>query len=36
MTPHLYRANAEGLARAAQIESLTVTVDVILRRIKKN
>lgn len=36
MTPHLYRANAEGLARAAELESLTVTVDVILRRIKKN
>ena len=36
MTPHLYRANADGLARAAELESLTVTVDVILRRIRKN
>ena len=36
MTPHLYRANADGLARAAELESLAVTVDVILRRIRKN
>lgn len=36
MTPHLYRANAEGLARAAECESLTVTVEVTLRRIRKN
>tara|TARA_R110002096_G_scaffold432090_1_gene648271 strand:- start:5808 stop:6650 length:843 start_codon:yes stop_codon:yes gene_type:complete len=36
MTPHLYRANADGLARAAELESLTVTVDVILRRIRNN
>tara|TARA_R110002111_G_scaffold137196_2_gene203005 strand:- start:157 stop:999 length:843 start_codon:yes stop_codon:yes gene_type:complete len=36
MTPHLYRASADGLARAAELESLSVTVDVILRRIRKN
>ncbi|WP_417545512.1 putative RNA methyltransferase [Marinobacter sp.] len=36
MTPHLYRASADGLAHAAELESLTVTVDVILRRIRKN
>lgn len=30
MTPHLYRANAEGRARAAALERLTVTVDVRL------
>lgn len=28
MTPHLYRANAEGRARAETLTSLTVTVDV--------
>ena len=28
MTPHLYRANAEGRARAAALERLEVTVDV--------
>ncbi|MDN6320046.1 MAG: methyltransferase domain-containing protein [Marinobacter sp.] len=35
MTPHLYRANSEGLARAAELESLTVTVEATIRRIKK-
>lgn len=30
MTPHLYRANAEGRARAAALDRLTVTVDVRL------
>lgn len=30
MTPHLYRATAEGLERAAALNSLTVTVDVRL------
>jgi 23S rRNA (guanine745-N1)-methyltransferase len=30
MTPHLYRAPAEGLAKASQLEALTVTVDVRL------
>ena len=30
MTPHLYRASAEGRARAAALDELTVTVDVRL------
>lgn len=36
MTPHLYRATAEGLARAAALESLTVTVEATVRRIRKD
>lgn len=32
MTPHLYRASHEGRARAAALESLTVSVDVRLKR----
>lgn len=32
MTPHLYRATAEGRARAAVLTALTVTVDVRLTR----
>ncbi|WP_106477546.1 putative RNA methyltransferase [Phytohalomonas tamaricis] len=32
MTPHLYRASAEGRARAAALSELTVTVDVRLTR----
>jgi 23S rRNA (guanine745-N1)-methyltransferase len=32
MTPHLYRAPSEGVARAAALKSLKVTVDVILLR----
>ncbi|NTV69693.1 MAG: methyltransferase domain-containing protein [Azonexaceae bacterium] len=32
MTPHLYRASAEGRARAAALTSLAVTVDVRLTR----
>jgi 23S rRNA (guanine745-N1)-methyltransferase len=32
MTPHLYRASAEGRARAAALTALSVTVDVRLRR----
>lgn len=32
MTPHLYRATSEGLEKAAALESLDVTVDVILKR----
>ncbi|MDL0432735.1 methyltransferase domain-containing protein [Marinobacter sp. TBZ242] len=32
MTPHLYRASAEGRARAEALETLTVTVEVTLRR----
>lgn len=35
MTPHLYRADAEGLARAAGLDSLSVSVDVLLRRYEK-
>ncbi|WP_192035351.1 putative RNA methyltransferase [Halomonas sp. YLGW01] len=33
MTPHLYRASAEGREKAAALESLTVTVDVRLTRL---
>lgn len=36
MTPHLYRANSEGLARAAELESLSVTVEATIKRIKKD
>lgn len=32
MTPHLYRASAEGRSRAVALESLTISVDVRLRR----
>lgn len=32
MTPHLYRASAEGRARAEALEALSVTVDVRLTR----
>jgi 23S rRNA (guanine745-N1)-methyltransferase len=32
MTPHLYRASAEGRAKAAALTSLAVTVDVCLTR----
>lgn len=35
MTPHLYRAGVEGLARAAELESLTVTVEATITRIRK-
>jgi 23S rRNA (guanine745-N1)-methyltransferase len=35
MTPHLYRATAEGLEKAAALESLEVTVDVVLKRMEK-
>ncbi|AOY87652.1 rRNA (guanine-N1)-methyltransferase [Marinobacter salinus] len=35
MTPHLYRASAEGRARAEGLQSLTVSVDVLLRRYEK-
>ena len=31
MTPHLYRANAEGRARAAALDSISLTVDVCLQ-----
>ena len=33
MTPHLYRASAEGRARAAALTSLSLTVDVRLQRL---
>lgn len=35
MTPHLYRASSEGLEKAAALDSLEVTVDVVLRRLEK-
>ncbi|MBW7469910.1 putative RNA methyltransferase [Marinobacter sp. F4218] len=35
MTPHLYRAGAEGLEKAAALTTLTVTVDAVLRRFQK-
>ncbi|HJV93201.1 MAG TPA: methyltransferase domain-containing protein [Azonexus sp.] len=34
MTPHLYRASAEGRAKAAALTALTVTVDVRLTRFR--
>lgn len=36
MTPHLYRAGSEGLARAAELESLSVTVEATIKRLKKD
>lgn len=36
MTPHLYRAGPEGLARAAELESLTVTVEATVTRLSKD
>ncbi|WP_417514407.1 putative RNA methyltransferase [Marinobacter sp.] len=36
MTPHMYRASAEGLSRAAELESLTVTVEATINRFRKN
>ena len=35
MTPHFYRASSDGLERAAALESLDVTVDVILKSFEK-
>lgn len=35
MTPHFYRANAEGRARAAALTALAVTVDVRLTRFER-
>ena len=35
MTPHLYRASAEGRARAAALSSITLTVDVRLARFSR-
>ena len=36
MTPHLYRATAEGRARAAALTALTVTVDVRFSCLRRN
>ena len=36
MTPHLYRASAEGRARAAALSALTLTVDVRLARFARD
>ena len=36
MTPHLYRASAEGRAKAAALSALTITVDVRLTRFGRN
>jgi 23S rRNA (guanine745-N1)-methyltransferase len=36
MTPHLYRATSEGLEKAAVLDSLDVTLDVVLKRLKKS
>ena len=35
MTPHLYRASAEGRSRAEALATLTVTVEVRLVQLKK-
>jgi 23S rRNA (guanine745-N1)-methyltransferase len=35
MTPHLYRAGAAGLAKAAALKALAVTVDVRLLRFSR-
>lgn len=35
MTPHLYRASAEGRARAAALDAITLTVDVRLVRFSR-
>ena len=35
MTPHLYRATAEGRAKAAALTALTVTVDVRLNCLRR-
>ncbi|WP_374260089.1 putative RNA methyltransferase [Zoogloea sp.] len=35
MTPHLYRASAEGRARAAALDALTLSVDVRLTRLRR-
>lgn len=36
MTPHLYRATRAGKEAAAQLESIHLTVDVVLRVLEKN
>ncbi|MGC8118862.1 putative RNA methyltransferase [Marinobacter sp. VGCF2001] len=35
MTPHLYRASAEGRAKAAELQDLSVTVDVCLQTFER-
>ena len=35
MTPHFYRASAEGRHKAAQLTELSVTVDVLIRQFEK-
>ena len=35
MTPHLYRASAEGRARAAALTHIELTVDVVLSRFER-
>lgn len=35
MTPHFYRANAEGRERAAALNSLSLTVDVCLHTFER-
>ena len=35
MTPHFYRANAEGRARALQLRELSVTVEVVVKQYEK-
>jgi 23S rRNA (guanine745-N1)-methyltransferase len=35
MTPHLYRASAEGRARAAALTTLSLTIDVRIRRLQR-
>lgn len=36
MTPHLYRANAEGREKASDLNALSVTVDVRLTRLRRS
>ena len=36
MTPHLFRASAEGKKKAAQLESLSLTVDINVLRLQKD
>lgn len=36
MTPHLYRANAEGREKASDLKALSVTVDVRLTRLRRS
>jgi 23S rRNA (guanine745-N1)-methyltransferase len=36
MTPHLYRASAEGRAKAAALTNISLTIDVALARFERN